>query len=251
MPLPVLQLGSSANLRSRGQALFALRHAVLKMYEPCVPHQRGKAFEEATAAAMLLLARCRDTFTLSELCGPGNAGAHLDTVLLGGPEVMHLSTHSWPAKQEGEVTAEDVQGLVDQLVASDATGVILAVANPYNVPSDFYGLFKTSSGGFQLFRVQCKYWFKAKTEGTDIVVAWRKHNSKVPADIEVTVDGATIPVPCVSLLFTANPLQQSVKLGSLEGVITIASMRRWLPTAAHALQMFTHLREVFGWWEDA
>lgn len=250
IPLPVLKLKHPRHLRPRGQALLALRSAILKMYTPCAPDQRGKDFEEATAAAMLLLARCRDTFTLSDLCGPGNAGTELDAVLLGGPDVLFLAVHNWPAMQGGPVTGEDVQGLVDQLIVSGAAGAIVAVDYKFNVPSDFYGIFRKEDGGFQLVRSQCKYWFKDRAEGTDIVRAWRKHDSKVPAEIEVIVDGVTIPVPCASLLFTANPLQQAVTLRPQEGVITIASMRRWLPTAAHALQMFTHLREIFGWWEQ-
>ena len=55
-------------------------------------------------------------------------------------------------------------------------------------------------------------------------------------------------VTFASLLFTANKLQQHVKLESLEGVVSIAAMRTWLPTAAHALQMYGHRKEILGWW---
>jgi hypothetical protein len=46
-----------------------------------------------------------------------------------------------------------------------------------------------------------------------------------------------------------NKPPPKVSLESFEGVISVASMRNWLPTAAHALQTVTHLREIFGWYE--
>jgi hypothetical protein len=47
------------------------------------------------------------------------------------------------------------------------------------------------------------------------------------------------------MLVAANEIEQTVVLKDNEGIITINGMRRWLPTAAHALQTASHHRSLF------
>lgn len=257
IPLPVLMSDRPQPLQPCGEALFDLHDAVRKVYTARASGEEGKAFENAAVASILLLARGRDAFKLDDLCEKGGAGAELAGLkkLAGGPDVFTFKTSCWPADQRKGITTEDVQLAVDTLIASGAPGMLITVTDKFNIPADFYGLFKTAAGDkpFVLLRAQCKNWFrdavynKAQGREEDIVTKWRQHDKLAPSSVEVVVDGTTHTVPCVSLLFTANSLESPVKLQPLEGVITIASMRHWLPTAAHALQTLTHLREIFGW----
>ena len=245
IPMPVLKGRRPSKLQPRGEALFKLRDAILGMYKSKHnEQQKGKDLEEVAVASFLLMARCRDSFTLSQLCEPGSCGADLDVEMDCGPGVMLTTMYPFP-KSQGEVDpAGDVQALVNELKSSDAPGMIIKVENPQNVPGDFYGIFKTTAGGFAGFRVQCKDWFFDSSRKTQITDKWREYDSRIPEKIKLK-DGTIVPF--ASLLFASNKLQKEVPLQSFEGVITIAAMRTWLPTAAHALQTFAHHREIFGW----
>lgn len=147
---------------------------------------------------------------------------------------------------------------MNELKNSPAQGMIITVQNQNNYPGDFYGMFKTegdfkTEDGFAGFRVQSEDWFvdsvgnKVTGDKEDILDKWRKFDHLVPWEVALD-DGTTVPF--ASLLFTANSLQQDVALHPMEGVVTIAAMRTWLPTAAHALQTLAHLQEMFGWYAE-
>ena len=141
------------------------------------------------------------------------------------------------------MTAADVQVLVERLHKSGAHGAFIWPFHKYNKPGDFYGIFKTvESKGHILVRFQVKDWFKDSVGNDNIVQSWRKYDDVCQSPITLK-DGSEVPV--LSLLFSANELQQPVAVGPNEGVVTISGMRHWLPTAAHALQTFTHLRKMF------
>ena len=251
IPMPVLEGSRPRELQPRGEALFALRDAILGMYKNKRgnPNEQGKDFEKVAVASLLLMARCRDTFTLGQLCEPGSSGAGLDVEMRGGSSVTVTTVDKFPEHQDKAITAADVQTFINKLKSTNAPGIIITVNDPMNIPSDFYGIFETESGGFAGFRVQCKDWFKDTVYNNkvpvDIVEKWRQHDNMLPSQKVVLEDGTTVPF--ASLLFVANRLQQKVTLNPFEGVISIAAMRTWLPTAAHALQTFSHLREIFGW----
>ena len=136
-----------------------------------------------------------------------------------------------------------MQELLERLHTSEARGAFIRPSDKYNKPSDFYGIFKTvEKEGHILVRFQVKDWFKDSAGKEDIVQSWRKYDGVCKSSITLD-DGSEVPV--ASVLFSANELQQTVEIKPNEGVVTINGMGLWLPTAAHALQTFTHLRKLF------
>jgi hypothetical protein len=239
IPLPVLDGVRPVQLLSRGEALVDLRDAIRAMYKS----KRGegdkahKDLQEVAVTSILLMARCQYNFTLAQLCEPGNRDS-LGVNLRGGPDVMLATVDRKTADETQGLTAAEVKSFVDQLKASKEPGVIIKVRSDGNV--GFYGLFRTNTRGFTGFCVQCKDWFATTVD--------QSRPLESPRQPEIVLDdGATVTF--ASLLFTVNKPPPSVSLESFEGVISVASMRNWLPTAAHALQTVTHLREIFGWYE--
>ena len=243
--MPVLEGSRPRQLQAQGEALFALRDAIHGMYnnKRGEVDKQGNGLQEVAVASLLLMARCRGTFTLGQLCDPGSSGAGLDVKMRCGSCVMLSTVDMLPAQQGQAITAAEVQTFVDQLKSTGAEGIIIKVHSNSKSPAEIYGIFKTMNRGFAGFRVQCEGWSadSANHKITDGAV----DSSMLPPEA-VLDDGTTTPF--ASLLFTANRLQQQrVPPPPFQGVISIASIRTRLPTAAHALQTLAHHREIFGW----
>jgi hypothetical protein len=235
------------------QALLMLRDSINAMHKHKSREKEklGKDLEKAALASFLLFTRSNTQFSLSQVCDFGMSGSDVNVKMLGGETVevwkydgiSHSST-TFPSNQNtGAITAADVQALVERLHKSGAHGAFIWPFNKYNKPGDFYGIFKTvKCEGHILVRFQVKDWFKDSVGNDDIVQSWRKYDDVCQSPITLE-DGSEVPV--LSLLFSSNELQQPVVVGPNEGVVTISGMRNWLPTAAHALQTFAHLRKMF------
>ena len=123
-----------------------------------------------------------------------------------------------------------------------------------NMGGDFYGLFKclTAQSDYVLMVGSCKDWFSHTIgKGTvDLGQVWRESQAEEflgkGNPVVVEVGGVAVTVQVVFMLFTPNNLLGDVKLGLAEGVVTVASMRRWLPSAAYACETAHHLREIFS-----
>jgi hypothetical protein len=213
--------------------------------------RRGKDWEDVALFSLLLFARSNNLFALSEVCDRGMSGSDLNIDVKGGKTVelwkydgtSDGSTIFPSDQQSGKITAADVQVLLKRLNKSGGNGAFISPSHKFNKPGDFYGIFKTKKNdGHIVVIFQVKDWFKDLSGENDIVESWRKYEKVWNGPITLE-DGSTVPV--VSILFSANKLQQSLVVRPNEGVVTINGMRNWLPTAAHALQTFTHLREVF------
>jgi hypothetical protein len=236
------------------QALLMLRDSINEMHKHKYREKEklGKDWEAAALSSFLLFARSNTEFSFSEVCDFRMSGSGVENVkMLGGETVevwrydglSHSST-TFPSNQNtGAITAADVQALVERLYKSGAHGAFIWPFNKYNKPGDFYDIFKTvNSKGHILVRFQVKDWFKDSVGNDDIVQSWRKYDDVCQSPITLE-DGSEVPV--LSLLFSSNELQQPVVVRPNEGVVTISGMRNWLPTAAHALQTFAHLRKIF------
>ena len=245
IPMPVLDKIPPWLLQPRSEALFALRNAIRGMYnnKRGEVDKHGNGLQEVAVASLLLMARCRGTFTLGQLCEPGSSGVGLDVEMRGGTDVTVTTVDRWPAHQGQAITAAEVQTFIDQLKATKAPGIIIKVSSHSNITAEIYGIFESVNCSFAGFRVQCEGW--SADSVSHKMADGAVDSSLLPPEV-VLGDGTTIPF--ASLLFTANRLQQQrVPLSPFQGVITIASMRTWLPTAAHALQTLAHHRELFGW----
>ena len=122
----------------------------------------------------------------------------------------------------------------------------MQVNDPFNA-ADFLAIFRTTTEdlGFVPIRNQAKDWFLDTSNGTNVLVDWHKYDKSCPTEVTLS---SGMKVPIFSLLFMANPpMQQGVTCRPRDGIVTIRSMRSWLPTAAHAIQSFALLREVFSW----
>lgn len=210
------------------------------------PAELGKDFEEVAAMAMLLFARSNLRFTLQQLCDPKHCGSDLGKMEyeLQGGMVQLVKVKKFPANKL-TITADDLQPHVDALEKDGASGQIIMMNDPYNA-ADIFALFRTTSlvFGFVCIRIQVKDWFLDNSKGNNIVVECRKYDKSCPSEVTLS---SGVKIPVFSLFYMANPLEQDLACQPREGIVTIRSMRSWLPTAAHAIQSFSHLREVFSW----
>jgi hypothetical protein len=253
IPYPVLNAHiSDPTPGPLAQALLMLRDSINAMHKHKYREKEklGKDWEAAVLSSFLLFARSNTQFSFSEVCDFRMSGSDVKNVKVYGGETVELwkydglshNSTTFPSDQHtGAIIAADVQVLVERLHKSGALGAFIWPLNEANRPGDFYAIFRTvvtwPKKGHILVRFQVK-----DVETGDIVQSWRKYDDVCQSPITLE-DGSEVPV--LSLLFSSNELQQPVVVGPSEGVVTITGMRNWLPTAAHALQTFTHLRKVF------
>jgi hypothetical protein len=100
--------------------------------------------------------------------------------------------------------------------------------------------------------LQCKDWFRKTIwrEGKQVSIeeSWRKRRPLVFPQSDMKVQdktGKELTVSILHMLFSANEVADLI-CSEDEGVVTIKSMRNWLPTAAYACEAANHLNELFS-----
>jgi hypothetical protein len=83
VPLPALKEARPEKLLPRGEALFALRDVLNQLHSSRFDERKvqgskpGIGLEAVAVASMLLMARCRERFSLDQLCERGSNGVSL------------------------------------------------------------------------------------------------------------------------------------------------------------------------------
>jgi hypothetical protein len=217
--------------------------------------EAGKSLERVAATALLLYARSNAFFTPAMMCNTSMCGEGLGITLEGGKGVEYWEDiTAFPTDPDTNSTS--LQQAVERLMASkDCPGAIFHPSYKYNKGGDVYGLFKVDGGvSFVLLTIQCKDWFKDDLkQGEELIKyheMWRKSQKHLKflrsnAQLVENVNGTRVTVKMLFLLLSSNELQERVECRDDEGVVTAASMRSWLPTAAYAMEGAHKLRQLF------
>jgi hypothetical protein len=261
----------SFNLKPCGEALRQLHSAIMGFHGLSVnedsmpllsPEQReanlGKDWEKVTAASVLLFARSNARFSPSTWCSPPYCGKGLSRVLLrGGPSVVYKElpeTVKFPAS--GAVTSQELEQLATEVEAVSVGGMIMMPTHRFNECGDSFGFFKKANGSpyqYALLVFQNKNWFKESLfkSGPSLRIAdsWRKRRHlSFPNSVEHFTDkqGNLCTVEVIHILASVNDqVLEEVHCQANEGVLTVKSMRSWLPTAAFACETANLLRVLF------
>eukprot|EP00047_Mylnosiga_fluctuans_P012540 m.26725 g.26725 ORF g.26725 m.26725 type:complete len:765 (-) comp4324_c0_seq1:134-2428(-) len=283
VPLPVLR---ATPCFAAGREFAALRELgqSLEHYATAnpPPGDVGKPFERVMKSAMLLFARCHDTFTLRELCG--RDGGVFDEALQGGLDLLDLTddsvarnTHSTPfaatlsteyfplnphRSSPQPFTLPYEQRLLQLLQVR--RGLCMFPPDNDNMGGSFYLLLPcVKQPGWVLVEFQCKDVFgnfdpaintvwMAKT-----VSGWRDGAAYLEGQHASCGGLAANPVPAflaahsirvVRVLCTNNPLQPAVvgALSANEAVLDRVLLRNAVPTAAYNMEGVHRVRSLFA-----
>jgi hypothetical protein len=228
----------------------------LKAYSEVDPlKEAGKSLERVAATALLLYARSNAFFTPAMMCNTSMCGEGLGITLEGGKGVEYWEDiTAFPTDPDTNSTS--LQQAVERLMASkDCPGAIFHPSYKSNKGGDVYGLFKADrEASLVLLTIQCKDWFKDDSRQEDGKLIkyhemWRISQEDLgflrSHDTELVVNGTRVTVRVLYLLVSSNELQEKVQCRDDEGVVTAASMRSWLPTAAYAMEGAHKLRQLF------
>jgi hypothetical protein len=253
IPLPVLDSLRylELHLKPCGLALLQLRDAVKGFHLNREQAQKGKDWEEVVAASVLLFARSNTRFSPSQWCSANHCGSDLSVSLCGGRDVQYVKTdEKFPAS--GAVTPKELAKLVTLLEEKSSNGVILVPAPIYNEGGDLYGFFKSViHNEYVLAVIQCKDWFVGEMSSMNTIDnSWRRNREKLFPDTEVHIEdkaGRKCTVRVLHILASVNDedVLPRINCSRVEGVMTVNSMRSFLPTAAYACEAANHLRAIF------
>jgi hypothetical protein len=210
----------------------------------------GKPFESVVLHSVLSVARSNPSFNPSTWCQQHQCSFDSSDITGGGSVQLWDDIELFP---DGADVCGHLQKLVDRLKTEGAVGAVFQPKDVYNQCGDVYGLFEDAlSGGYLLLVMQCKDWFQnfvvdPKTrEKVAIEAKWRSAQRKFrnAGEIKVKVGSKVVQVKPYYLLFSASDPGISVREG--EGIVTTASMRNWLPSAAYAMQLAQMMNRAFS-----
>jgi hypothetical protein len=212
-----------------------------------------KALELVLMSSLLLFSRSNEKFSPSIFCNAYHCASNLNTTNLCGGAVEIMDVQRFPScsyDNMQDVSSTEIIGLVSKLSPGSRGGVFIP-KDPYNLDGEVFGLFKTDTEGYWALLVfQCKDWFYDTTEGSNIVMKWKKNRKDLfPSDeINFTIENRNQTVKIFHILFSSNELEQKANLQCTEsdGAGTLKTMREWLPTAAYACEGAHKLREIFS-----
>jgi hypothetical protein len=253
IPMPVLRLFVEESQGPIGSAAGLLYTSLNSFCGVSAKEYIGKAWEGVTAAAVLMFARSNAHFSPSIWCARGQFGSDLEQNLRGGPEVEYVTVETLGWR---ETTSEDkvkamLRPHLERFVNSKCPGVVIVPKNPLNPGLDVCAIFqcnrKTEDGSLELvvLAMQCKDWFRDNIQGSSIQAEWSGCKPDLMKPLLFAIDGKDVRVHVQYLLFSTNDLENEVQCGDDGGVVTVTSMRNWLPTASYACQGAHHLRRVF------
>jgi hypothetical protein len=257
----------SFKLKPCGEALRQLNSAIMGFHglgvdgKPQSQKQReanlGKDWEKVTVASVLLFARSNTGFSPSTWCSPAYCGKGLSQVTLqGGPSVVYKElpkTVKFPLS--GAVTSQELEQLVTEVEANSVGGMVIMPTHMFNA-CDSFGFFKITNGPpyqYALLVFQNKNWFKESLfkdqQSLSVADSWRKRREfSFPNSVEQFTDkqGNSCTVEVIHILASVtDQVLEEVHCEANEGVLTVKSMRSWLPTAAFACETANLLRVLF------
>ena len=208
----------------------------------------GMALEKVAVSSLLLFARSNHyDFNLNVLCTEGH---QVDCMVQGGPTVelwTDVESFPWSSPNHRPPLSAVVTDLITRLnnASPDCRGVVFRPTNQHNMCGDVYGLFRKVDGrGYALLVLQCKDWFIAAGK---LEKKWDESRKELPTnhlgDLDLKDDG--LIVTPIFLLFSSNGLSENKPLQKNCGVVSILSMRNWLPTASYACEMAQKLQQIY------
>ena len=222
---PVLRL-KRPNI-SYTETMFDLGDAIQKLVDDdhSDSKQSYKYMNEVLAKSIFLFLESNHGFTLENFCV--NCGKDIVGVNLFQWHVR-LVVNATLDLQTSSMKGLDLQQHIDSL---NKDGSLIIIESEDCM---CYGLFKPE---YVCYEVKPKYVLVRFENGmNDTATSTRK---ACPTSIELP-SGESIPM--YSLRFVADlPSTESLPCRPNEGLVTIGSMRKWLPTAANVLQIFTRL----------
>ncbi len=259
--LPVLELWGSVKsplLGPCGTALGALGVALVKHSNVAAPGEEGKSLEGVMKAALLLYTRCNPLFTLFSMCDKRCGDeAKMSVRLCGGDDVeMWENVTSFPVNdRKKRSVATALQPLLRKLREKPShSGAVFQPTYDFNEGGDVFGLFKCADhvDSYVLLCIECKDWFFDMAGKDTIEDRWLKSKIEFPDEVVDVVlkddQGKSVAakVTCLNFLFASNEPGDNVKCGARDGVVSVQSMRNWLPTAAYACENAHQQRRLFG-----
>ncbi len=242
---------------SCGSALLQMIDAVTQLQDVQKVDLRGKAFEKAMTAAVLLYTRGNKRFSPAVFCSVKHTGKAFRKLELIGGDVRYEEIHEFPPEEfRGTLKAKHVRSLLVNHFPENCSGAILVPGYKFNLVGDYYGVFRSLNNlnhiVFLVFQNKDWFWDVVKEKGKEgyknIIDAWRERREMFPKGI-MNIDnfhGQNVTVEFLFILQSANAIEMGVKVNDNEGIGNIVQMREWNPTAAFACENAMHMRKLFS-----
>ena len=231
VPYPVLRINRPKVLLSKGKTMFDLGDALQKLFDDDNSNAKisNNCMNDVLIKSLHLFLQSTNHLTINQLCDPKYCGEDMNA------NIVHTDVKLVTDKtiKGSNVTGHDVQRHIDHLHKSSGSLIMIKGED-----SMFYGLF-TKVEDNSYYRGEDKHYVLIRFENGMYDTA-SSMSENCPTSIELP-SGESVPM--YSVRFVANPPSNiGVNCCPNEGLVTIDSMRMWLPTAAHALQIYTRFR---------